>query len=447
MAVVIHAPNKDLIAPLSVSEKNTDALPRHNVPLWSAYSGLNNRHNVEMHAFDAHIDWTTDFLNAAQNNSEVPLHRRQSVIGIGCPKTVGIITYEDVLEILFQKTTYDEKDFFDRSVFIENNCRTGDASPAISTQSVLRTSRGISGHMQTSQGAFNIEGVNSGSLRRRNVSVPLGNDGANDISDDGLEESTCYIRIKDRLDLDRSTYTDNTAGGFHGENSSIGSVRSIIVSSLPDLNFFTTGALAYHQRNKLQPMRTSSSPAKLFAMHLSDEDVEQEPTPRTSCFETALPKLRRVTPFSHLSFLHEDTASVSTHDLGVHSCIAGPRPQLSLLTAKPGNIRQLDSPQDTSPLETKVTIPLCPTDGSDAETLAFEDVQPSSGQWGSQRSTSARSWKENTIPSRSTSLPYCKTGTLQHTVPRTYSIGPLHEREDSFQDDRALLPSQRKVQK
>lgn len=114
MAVVIPKPTKDRLVPLSASLRNQDALPRYGAPLWSASTGLNARNIIEMVGLDEHIDWTADFLDAAQNDIEPPQHRKQSVTGIGCPKPIGIITYEDILDALLQKTSLDEKDFFDR---------------------------------------------------------------------------------------------------------------------------------------------------------------------------------------------------------------------------------------------------------------------------------------------------------------------------------------------
>src|ERR1700722_5407438 len=140
MAVVIPKPRKDRLAPLTASAQNQDALPRYRAPLWSAATGLNTRCAIEMRVLDEQVGWTTDFLDAAQNDMEVPQHRKQSIIGIGCPKPIGIVTYEDIVDSLLQKTSLDEKDFFDRNTFTPptKGRKEGDDTSVTSNFSVVR---------------------------------------------------------------------------------------------------------------------------------------------------------------------------------------------------------------------------------------------------------------------------------------------------------------------
>ena len=62
------------------------------------------------------MDWTTDFLNATRDDSS-DASPSFIVTGIRCPTPLGIITFEDVLDTLLQKTSRDEKDFFERKTY------------------------------------------------------------------------------------------------------------------------------------------------------------------------------------------------------------------------------------------------------------------------------------------------------------------------------------------
>jgi hypothetical protein len=235
---VIPTPVKDRLVSLSVSVKNQDALPRNEAPLWCVSTGLNARTTIEMAALDAHIDWTTDFLDAAQNDIVCPLHRKHSVIGIGCPKPIGIVTYEDILDVLLQKTTLDEKDFFDREpvMTLTKAKKEGDINSVSNNHGIMKTKMKMPVDATKTHAAFErsertshemdvilrrpiisgldnrISNKNDGIIRQHNTVGPDDIiDGTSDHSRQGIDGTNEY-GITLRLDAvdDYSSYTENS---------------------------------------------------------------------------------------------------------------------------------------------------------------------------------------------------------------------------------------------
>jgi len=175
MAVAIPKLTKDRLVPLSASLRNQDALPRYGAPLWSASTGLNARNIIETVGLDEHIDWTTDFLDAAQNDIEPPQHRKQSVIGIGCPKPICIITYEDILDALLQETSLDEKDFSNRDHVIPptKGRKEGDTNSVLSNRSIVRSKKVVPVYATKVHAVFERRSERNDSIiRRRIISRP-----------------------------------------------------------------------------------------------------------------------------------------------------------------------------------------------------------------------------------------------------------------------------------
>lgn len=82
--------------------------PEDKLPRWTARNMAQARQLLKT---ESSGDWTTDILEAAKTNIQDHGH---TIIGIGCPKPIGIITFEDVIDTILQKTSRDEKDYFDR---------------------------------------------------------------------------------------------------------------------------------------------------------------------------------------------------------------------------------------------------------------------------------------------------------------------------------------------
>jgi metal transporter CNNM len=450
---VIPKPTKDRLVPLSASARNQDVLPRYEAPLWSASTGLDTRNTIEMVALDAHIDWTTDFLDAAQNDIELPQHRKQSVIGIGCPKPIGIVTYEDILDALLQKTSLDEKDFFDRDQVMPptKGRKEGDINSVSSNHSIIRTKKAVPVYVSKVHAAFerferrSVETNNI--IRRRNISGPDdGIDGTSEQSGQGFDGAD-ERDVTSRTDAinDSSSYTENSLGGFHDPGST--------VEFIHEFNLPST------EETVDSKMPTSS--AFLPPVHLAVIDVDGgcptrlRPNPSNSGYRATilLPRLRRVTPFSKQGSLSYRRTQAAEHceptslvkqsieniqDDGLldefdcenhlvkdsdgklnyhHEGVAGVISACSWnepdLFAVDSCTHSIDSPV---PVLTVISNNLTTPDGPSQENFA----------------NASKIVSRNGIPADDVA------------ILSTPENGGIRPREESFHDDRTLLPSQRK---
>lgn len=167
-------------------------------------------------------DQTLQFLEAAKANIEGRGHR---ILGIRSPTPIGIITFEDIIDTILQKTSRDEKDYFDRGheLPLTKTRKTGDCpltpeatlnklpkvfTPKSERAVLKKTPKGQGTHDKSviadkAPNPYRTP-VFPGTVRKRNVSrnekIATG---------DGAED-----------DHSHSSYTQNSQGGFHGSESS-----------------------------------------------------------------------------------------------------------------------------------------------------------------------------------------------------------------------------------
>jgi metal transporter CNNM len=109
-----------------VASPKTDALDKPELPplvfhdpadlstmRWTATKRTNEKIMSKLQGNGKKLDWTSDFLAAARANA-TESGNEQNLYGVRTPKPIGIITYEDIIDAILQKTSRDEKDFFDR---------------------------------------------------------------------------------------------------------------------------------------------------------------------------------------------------------------------------------------------------------------------------------------------------------------------------------------------
>jgi len=135
----------------------------------------------------------------------------QHVTGVRTPKPIGIITFEDIIDALLQKTSHDEKDFFDRKTsFPPTNLRkAGDARPSLLNVRHATTLRGSEILLGTTQQ------IRNDGFRRRYVLNPNSVPGIDGVEERSLDNFDLQSMSRKRENLGSSSYTDNSQGGFH----------------------------------------------------------------------------------------------------------------------------------------------------------------------------------------------------------------------------------------
>ena len=275
-------------------------------PRWTATDRTNTHLMSNLKGVKGKSYWTWDYLKFAQAAAVDQAHPRQNVLGIECPKPLGIVTFEDIIDAILRKTSRDEKDFFDRDCSLPPTKykKSGDFSP---NSSALRTDNDLPRSPKRVHVTFE-KSVNPGTMRKRKVSnkpsAPGGLDGADDHSLDGYYHSSTRLP-KSRRKSTGSSYTNNSAGGFHGGNE-FGNAKEIAN--------FKTPAEIVEQANKSSSdcpgnpyshVKTASLPTRR-----SDSAVSEERGLRSSSIGPNLPQLRRVAPFSrdHASSIEREDA-------------------------------------------------------------------------------------------------------------------------------------------
>lgn len=118
MAVIVPGPLDQSRVAFKGVPNQRKLFPKSRKLCWTATSRTNARIVSRMKTVGSQADWTTEwdssFLEAAQMDLQSQALRKDNVIGIKSQSPVGIITFEDIIDTILQKTSRDERDFFDR---------------------------------------------------------------------------------------------------------------------------------------------------------------------------------------------------------------------------------------------------------------------------------------------------------------------------------------------
>ncbi|OBT64497.1 hypothetical protein VE03_05344 [Pseudogymnoascus sp. 23342-1-I1] len=402
MAVVILAPARDWTDNQATPTPNRKTSTLAGVPLWSSATGVNSRGSLDLRKLGGRVDWITDFLNATRDDAS-DASPSSIVTGIRCPAPLGIVTFEDILDALLQKTSRDEKDFFERKTFDPptKTRKEGDDNTVRSSQSIFRSRRAIPTHVSGAHVAFGGNSSQSqGGLRRR---IPSKNtsaaDGAPDPSAFGLDgNDDRSVSGHGPLTDDHSSYTENSEGGFHGPSSS----ADTQLSTLAQRNISVNHKLRRIKGRSVTP-RTVSSPEN----------------PTESAFQLELDILPRHSSYGFSPFIGE-AYDATSYEREV--------PGLDELPA---------NPEDVS--EAEEVLPETLVGGIDQSNAYYSPHSDVAGR--AQTSEAAGHVANENV----------RTGWM-NTLPRM-NFGPqlaignimsqeIHPRERSFHDDRSLLPSQ-----
>jgi hypothetical protein len=121
------------------------------------------------------------YIPPASNDSFTFAPNSQGIIGVRIPKPIGIITFEDIIDSILQRTSRDEKDFFERNVDFPptKSRKAGDPRPPLLNVRHHTTIRGSDILLST------IKKSNMANLRKRNITARIelaALDGAQDTS-------------------------------------------------------------------------------------------------------------------------------------------------------------------------------------------------------------------------------------------------------------------------
>lgn len=407
MAVVILAPARDWtdnqVTPVPNRKKST----RAGVPLWSSATGVSARGSLDLRDLGGRVDWITDFLNATRDDAS-DANPSFIVAGIRCPAPLGIITFEDILDTLLQKTSRDEKDFFERRTFDPptKTRKEGDDNTVRSSQNIFRSRRAIPTHVSGEHVAFGGNGSQSqGGLRRRIPSkTPSAADAAPDPGAFGLDgNDDRSVSGHGALTADHSSYTENSEGGFHGPSSS----ADTELSTLAQRNISVNHKLRRLKGRSVILSRTVSAPEN----------------PTGPAFQLGLDILPRRSNSGFFPLAGEGYDATSYE------------------REVPGMDELPANSEDVSDVEEFLAKAL--VGGSDQPTALSSyysshsdvDARPQTSQAASHiANENARTgWGMNTLP-RMNFGPQLAIGNIMSQE--------IHPREKSFHDDRSLLPSQ-----
>ncbi|KAE8443454.1 hypothetical protein EG329_001851 [Mollisiaceae sp. DMI_Dod_QoI] len=467
--------------------------------VWTVTDRTNEQTILKLEESEESHQWTMDYLAAARAASDNYDDKKYHSRGIRSPKPIGIVTFEDIIDTILQKTSRDEKDFYDRKTLTPptKTKKTGDF-PVDMARLVNAHTNSTCKTQEVSGAALGPYGQARNTLRRRNVtndkticavndigkissehrSGPGAMDGANENSS---EASSNGIKIrKTRGDCVESSYTQNGQGGFHAEESSHSNENLLTPEDIAEL---AAASSTEHPKYCHQSSATRSLPSrKCDSRSLSDE-LKQ--TFRHVSAAPKLPTLRRVTPFSRStasSSGRESDKSKDAMELAMPKPLAAAAEGLGIdgrriinsnvsegsmeeffdrfvnqhVPEKSGETLSLDSSDDEKGIKQDATrlydafpVPLTRS-SPEVSHHTHHSLVPIKEELekrydGFPMELLDYANKENRILKYiSSTMPRTK-GAVNFDTFESTSDKEFHERESSFHDDRALLPSQRRA--
>jgi metal transporter CNNM len=479
MAVVVPKPPTNISNALRAENNGNNSM------IWTATSRTNALIATEMTGRKEKTDWTKDYLGAAFAADQDHMESRHRVFGIGSPKPLGIVTFEDIIDVILQKTSKDEKDFFDRKTSTPptKGKKSGDYRSNAEPSDVIQHSPVASPHVPNPHTSLENP-KRGGTLRQRkpskNERATGGMDGVDEYSLDTLNDCSSKP-LNARYAYVSSSYTQDSQGGFHGRDGSATTLDYAMVFNTEELTHLANTSSSDCPGNPYSPVKTVSLPTRKSRTGTMSEGLKQ--TPRHVSAAPILPTLCRVTPFSRQNYSSferqaEREPGTRSSDLVLPILSTDPvDPEESFNANRSGfdmensNEQNLSSASEHHSHNSGDTITLSSWYGERCNELSDEDcthiydafpVPPSSRP--GENIAVMKSIEEEPKPydgfppelldneNKENRLPKYASKTLPRLVPsfdfeRTAgrASGETLVREKSFHDDRALLPSQRRA--
>jgi metal transporter CNNM len=242
-------------------------------------------------------DWAIDTLEAAKENIE---DRGYKTFGIRSPEPIGIVTFEDLIDTILQKTSRDEKDYFNHGsqLPLTKTKKLGDGAPnptLANPQEVYSPKSKRTANKLQKFPAYNDESIPADraptswrdsllptTVRRRNVS------------------KNAQIAAVDGADDDHSSYTQNSRGGFHESGSSFENGMVLTQIDIAQLRSCSSSNVL---GNPYSNIKTGACSLPFRKGDSSMASVGLTPTLRHVSAAPRIPNsLHRVTPFSRHNY-------------------------------------------------------------------------------------------------------------------------------------------------
>ncbi|KUJ07276.1 uncharacterized protein LY89DRAFT_766407 [Mollisia scopiformis] len=295
--------------------------------VWTVTERINEQTALNLEEAYKNHQWSMDYLVAARAAIEKGVDEKLDSPGIMSPKPIGIVTFEDIIDTILQKTSRDEKDFFERNTATPptKTRKAGDfpvdmdalahsqSSPQCQVKQVSHASKGpfeVAKNTLRKRKVTNEETAcaidSTGRVFNTRQSGPCAMDGAYENSSEARSNE---LQVKKtRSDCIGSSYTQNSNGGFHAGESSHSVDRGNMLTA-EDIAELASAASSNHPKCSYESNTMRSLPShKHHSRSLSDE-LKQ--TFRHVSAAPKLPTLRRLTSFS------KDTASSFEKQSGV----------------------------------------------------------------------------------------------------------------------------------
>jgi metal transporter CNNM len=191
MAVVIRAPQRRPIGKIVISKKSRGAA-QIQAPCWTGTERTNTRIKSRLTRTNSQPESPRIYLVGTPAGIE--RDGRPNVLGIRCPEPLGIITFEDIIETILQKTSRDETDFYSHENTLPR--AKGKATRGYGTISTIpkvsSENNAVPPHAQETRLPF-LKSKENNTLRKRN---PSNKERPAAVTMDGVNEHSGDIETK-----------------------------------------------------------------------------------------------------------------------------------------------------------------------------------------------------------------------------------------------------------
>lgn len=397
----------------------------------------------------------------------------QSITGVILPKPIGIVTFEDIIDAILQKTSLDESDFFNR----------GNMPPPTKSKKAADYTKFICSYIHNRHGVPLSPRKTAAcrppiptSLRRRNVSNKMQKpskayamDGVDELSIDSASATTTQLRKVRNEDRESSYSRDSHTNCHEGEapapikkpRRSSSQVKTESLPSRRSIAAVLPGESTQFWRHvsaapKLPPFQRvtpfSRQSYSSYEIPAEDDTKKSDLVPKMTQNLSSPNHVDQLKPQSNSTNsgvnIDKDLNNITIPKTIVDSTHDDSQEAFSLVSWCPAglvDVEEWNARIEDSPDVTTKPIDSSRTSATSSETMFKENTtitQPYEG-FPPELLTSTR--KENHFPSHHSSTLPRMNGQVVGINEPSMKDEDLSRQEESFHDDRTLLPNQRKL--